>query len=68
MSVTTICLLGFGEVGALLAHDLASRATIAAWDTRFADSGSPPSLAVAPRIAMSADPTVSAPVSGPGQR
>lgn len=48
--MTAIALIGFGEVGATLADDLAHRAAqIAAWDTKFSDSESVPSQAVAAR-------------------
>lgn len=42
----TICLIGFGEVGQVLAADLKSRAAdLALWDLLFADRGSGPSVA-----------------------
>lgn len=48
--MTAIALIGFGEVGATLADDLASRAAqIAAWDIKFLDSKSGPSRAAASR-------------------
>ncbi len=41
-----VCLLGFGEVGQLLAEQLLPRAgALCAWDLKFADSGSGPRLA-----------------------
>jgi 3-hydroxyisobutyrate dehydrogenase-like beta-hydroxyacid dehydrogenase len=43
-----VCLLGFGEVGQVLARDLRSRvAGLSAWDLHFADPGSAPSRAAA---------------------
>ena len=42
-----ICLLGFGEVGQALAVNLASRATLGAWDLEFTDPSSAPSRAAA---------------------
>jgi 3-hydroxyisobutyrate dehydrogenase-like beta-hydroxyacid dehydrogenase len=42
----TVCLLGFGEVGQALVPDLRPRvARLHAWDLKFADSASAPSLA-----------------------
>jgi 3-hydroxyisobutyrate dehydrogenase-like beta-hydroxyacid dehydrogenase len=53
--MTSIALIGFGEVGATLADDLASRAArIAAWDIKFSDAGSGPSQAVAARTVRKA--------------
>ncbi len=40
-----IALIGLGEVGSLIAEDLTSRATLAAYDLRLADPASAPSLA-----------------------
>ena len=41
-----ICLLGFGEVGQTLAAELRARAdSLTAWDVRFAESASAPTLA-----------------------
>lgn len=41
-----ICLIGFGEVGQILAHDLVGKAhAISAWDILFADAESAPSKA-----------------------
>jgi len=40
-----VCLLGFGEVGQALAADLRPKATIKAWDLKFTDSASAPTLA-----------------------
>jgi 3-hydroxyisobutyrate dehydrogenase-like beta-hydroxyacid dehydrogenase len=41
-----VCLLGFGEVGQALAVNLRERvARLSAWDLKFADAHSPPSLA-----------------------
>ncbi len=39
----TVALFGLGEVGAVLAEDLAPHAAITAWDTAFADPDSPAS-------------------------
>jgi 3-hydroxyisobutyrate dehydrogenase-like beta-hydroxyacid dehydrogenase len=49
-----VCLLGFGEVGQTLAHDLAQRgvADVRAWDILFDDPGSIPSVAVASGTAV----------------
>jgi 3-hydroxyisobutyrate dehydrogenase-like beta-hydroxyacid dehydrogenase len=45
-----VCLLGFGEVGQLLASGLRARvASLTAWDVKFADAASAPSRA-APRL------------------
>lgn len=43
-----ICLLGLGEVGQIFAEDLPARGgcAISAWDPKFADSTSPPRLAL----------------------
>ncbi len=39
-----VCLIGLGEVGTILADDLAARgATVSAWDIQFSDSASKPS-------------------------
>jgi 3-hydroxyisobutyrate dehydrogenase-like beta-hydroxyacid dehydrogenase len=46
--IRTICLLGFGEVGQILAEDLASY-HLTAWDVLFADPHSKPSQALAAR-------------------
>ncbi|WP_340643720.1 DUF1932 domain-containing protein [Phenylobacterium sp.] len=43
--MTRICLIGFGEVGQILATDLAGRAELTAYDLLFADPGSIPSRA-----------------------
>lgn len=43
--MTRICLIGFGEVGAAFAHDLAPHATLSAWDVLFADADSKPANA-----------------------
>jgi 3-hydroxyisobutyrate dehydrogenase-like beta-hydroxyacid dehydrogenase len=40
--MTAICLIGLGEVGAILAQDLAARDTLSAWDVLFADPDSGP--------------------------
>ena len=50
MSATpSICLIGFGEVGQILAADLAARgvAALGTWDIKFADRDSRPSRAAA---------------------
>jgi 3-hydroxyisobutyrate dehydrogenase-like beta-hydroxyacid dehydrogenase len=47
MSFRHVALIGFGEVGQILAEDLASRAEIAVWDTAFADPKSVPVRAMA---------------------
>ena len=52
MSVA-ICLLGFGEVGQTLVTDLRAKAALKAWDLKFTDSSSAPSLA-AKRLDVSA--------------
>lgn len=44
--VTRIALIGFGEVGQILAQDLAGKAELAVWDLAFEQSGSGPSRAV----------------------
>jgi 3-hydroxyisobutyrate dehydrogenase-like beta-hydroxyacid dehydrogenase len=46
--MTAICLLGFGEVGQILAQDLHAFdvGEIASWDPKFADAGSGPSRAL----------------------
>jgi len=45
-----MCLLGFGEVGTILADDLHARGfVLSAWDLRFPDAGSAPARAVAER-------------------
>ncbi|MDG5493351.1 NAD(P)-dependent oxidoreductase [Niveispirillum sp. BGYR6] len=50
MSFKSIALIGLGEVGTILADDLSQRGfTLSAWDVRFADPASPPSLAAASR-------------------
>jgi 3-hydroxyisobutyrate dehydrogenase-like beta-hydroxyacid dehydrogenase len=41
--ITRVALIGFGEVGQILAEDLAGRAEVAVWDIAFADPGSLPS-------------------------
>ena len=41
-----VALIGFGEVGQILAQDLAGRAELAAWDIAFADPDSAPSRAL----------------------
>jgi 3-hydroxyisobutyrate dehydrogenase-like beta-hydroxyacid dehydrogenase len=47
--MTAIALIGFGEVGVTLSDDLAARATLAAWDIKFTDPASKPSLDTAAR-------------------
>lgn len=42
-----IALIGFGEVGQIVAEDLAGRAELSAWDVAFADPTSTPSRALA---------------------
>jgi len=46
--ITRVCLIGFGEVGQILAQDLAGAGVgdIAAYDTAFAEAGSAPSRAL----------------------
>lgn len=44
--LTRIALIGFGEVGQILAQDLAGKAELAVWDTAFADAESIPSRAL----------------------
>lgn len=46
-----IALIGFGEVGQILAEDLAGKAELAAWDTAFPDPESIPSRAL-PRFKL----------------
>ncbi len=46
MSISRIALIGFGEVGQILAQDLAPKATLSAWDIAFADPRSAPSRAL----------------------
>jgi 3-hydroxyisobutyrate dehydrogenase-like beta-hydroxyacid dehydrogenase len=41
-----VCLIGFGEVGQILATDLADAATLSAYDTLFDSPDSPPSRAL----------------------
>ncbi len=54
MTGLEICLLGFGEVGQALSEDLRSRvARLTAWDLKFANAASTPSLA-APRLGVQA--------------
>ena len=44
--IAQVCLLGFGEVGQILAADLRAHvASITAWDLKFAESSSAPKLA-----------------------
>lgn len=49
VTIGKIAIIGFGEVGVALASDLAARndVAIAAYDLRFDDAASPPSLAIA---------------------
>lgn len=50
MSARRICLVGFGEVGAILADDLVARdCAVSAWDIKFSDPTSKPSRAAATR-------------------
>ncbi len=50
MSFKSIALIGLGEVGTILADDLAQRGfALSAWDVRFADPASPPLQAAAAR-------------------
>ena len=44
-----IALIGLGEVGAIIAEDLAPRANLSAWDTQFANAASKPSRAMTGR-------------------
>ena len=37
-----IALIGFGEVGQILADDLTGKATLTVWDTQFTDPDSRP--------------------------
>jgi 3-hydroxyisobutyrate dehydrogenase-like beta-hydroxyacid dehydrogenase len=64
MSATTkICLLGFGEVGQALSADLRVRSQeLRAWDAKFPDPASAPSIA-APRLQVFAASDASAAVS-----
>ncbi|HEX7760832.1 MAG TPA: NAD(P)-binding domain-containing protein, partial [Caulobacteraceae bacterium] len=54
MSFSRIALIGFGEVGQILAQDLAAAGVtdLAAWDILFARTGSGPSLAAAGKVRM----------------
>jgi len=57
--MTAICLLGFGEVGQILAQDLRALEVgeISSWDPKFADAGSAPSRALgASKTRAGADP------------
>lgn len=45
--LSVIALIGFGEVGQVLAEDLADKAEIAAWDVAFTDPPSRPARALA---------------------
>ena len=47
--VKAISLIGFGEVGQILADDLAGKVDLSVWDVAFADAQSRPSLALAGR-------------------
>jgi 3-hydroxyisobutyrate dehydrogenase-like beta-hydroxyacid dehydrogenase len=64
MSATSsVCLIGFGEVGQTLATDLLGRGVrdVCAWDVRFSDPDSPPSRAArlsAIRAATGLEPAV----------
>jgi 3-hydroxyisobutyrate dehydrogenase-like beta-hydroxyacid dehydrogenase len=59
-----ICLLGFGEVGQTLAAELLTRGReLSAWDLKFADSASAPSLA-AKGMAVRCGPTARDAVAG----
>ncbi len=49
--IRTICLIGFGEVGQMLAEDLPSH-PLTAWDVLFTDPASKPSRAVSSRGVM----------------
>jgi 3-hydroxyisobutyrate dehydrogenase-like beta-hydroxyacid dehydrogenase len=62
-----ICLLGFGEVGQILAEDLAARGglELTAWDVQFADEGSAPARALA-RHSVRAAANAAAAASGAG--
>jgi len=44
--LSRIALIGFGEVGQILAEDLSPKAEVAAWDVAFTDPDSRPSLAL----------------------
>jgi 3-hydroxyisobutyrate dehydrogenase-like beta-hydroxyacid dehydrogenase len=46
-NVTRIALIGFGEVGQILAQDLMGKAELVVWDRAFADAASIPSRALA---------------------
>ncbi len=46
MTKPRVCLIGFGEVGQILAADLAAAAELSAWDILFDKPDSAPSLAV----------------------
>jgi 3-hydroxyisobutyrate dehydrogenase-like beta-hydroxyacid dehydrogenase len=66
MSVTTICLLGFGEVGQILGDDLSpgTDRALRAFDLLFADADSGPSRAAATRRAISPAPSASEAATG----
>lgn len=49
MTALSVCLLGFGEVGQALRHDLHARVGwLTVWDLKFSDKASAPSRAAAP--------------------
>jgi 3-hydroxyisobutyrate dehydrogenase-like beta-hydroxyacid dehydrogenase len=57
VSALSVCLLGFGEVGQTLGHDLRARVTrLSAWDLKFSDAASAPSrAAVRQKIVLAPD-------------
>lgn len=61
-SIESIALIGYGEVGQILASDLHARGIrrIAAWDTLFADPQSAPSRALAGGLVQAADGAMAA--------
>jgi 3-hydroxyisobutyrate dehydrogenase-like beta-hydroxyacid dehydrogenase len=52
--IERICLIGFGEVGQILADDLSAHAALAAWDLKFRDRASIPRQALQGRSVRAA--------------
>ena len=61
--MTRVCLIGFGEVGQILASDLAGKAELTAYDLLFADPSSIPSRAL-PNLAVRAGASAAEAVAG----
>src|SRR5690242_10847607 len=61
-TLQSIALIGYGEVGQILAHDLHAGGIerIAAWDTLFADTHSAPSRALAAGLVQAAKDAMTA--------